>query len=99
MISSNPTVEELFFCGSEGLFTFDFILVAIFMIALVGIMCYKFRIPPIFSLFSGLTIIYSLSLIAGAYNPIMNSFIILCFLGIGAYVAFAIFDYFKNYTR
>jgi ABC-type uncharacterized transport system permease subunit len=102
-IGGSVTVQDLFFCGVEGLFSFDFILVAIAIIGLIAVMCYKFKIPPLFSLFTGLTVLYSISLVAGESTPltssILNSFLVLSFLGIGAYVAFSLLDYYKNYTR
>ena len=97
-LGTSPTVESLFFCGAEGLFAFDFLLIAIAMISLIAVACWYFRIPPLFSLFTGFTVLYALDLMSTG-NPVIRSVMLLAMLGMGVFIALSILDYYKNYTR
>lgn len=97
-LGSQITIEQLFFCGAEGLFSFDALLTSIALIGLIAVMAWKLRIPPLFSLLSGFVLLYSMDLVFGG-NAIIRSIMLLSMLGIGVFIALSILEYYKNYTR
>lgn len=97
-LGSQPTVQTLFFCGAEGLFSFDAILTSIALIGLIAVMAWKLRIPPLFSLLCGFVLLYSMDLIFGT-NDTIKSMMLLSLLGIGVFIALNVLEYYKNYTR
>jgi len=91
------TMLDVFNCGIGSLFGYDYVLVAIAIVAILIILSYKFRIPTGFALVMGWGVVYMLDLMAGG-NQNLQVIMVLLIIGIGIYIVQGVLRYGKEYS-
>jgi hypothetical protein len=91
------TMADVFNCGIGSLFGYDYVLVAIAIIAVLLVLGYKFRLPAGFALVMGWGVVYMLDLMAGG-NQNLQIIMVLLIVGIGAYIIMGVLHYGKEYA-